>query len=509
MHKINRFVPLVALLAASLPLTAVTVAAAEKRPNIIIVFTDDQGYTDLGIHGIDPDVRTPNIDQLARDGVLFTNGYATAPQCVPSRAGLMTARHQNAFGLEDNMKGPLPRDETTIAQRLRAVGYVTGMVGKWHLDVGRDASNRPQFREDSLPHMHGFDEMFSGNMSRYHATFDLQGNDLKKPFEVVDQEGYRVDIQTDAALAFLDRRTGDDRPFFLYLGYFAPHSPVQDPPEYMQRMAHVEELVRRMGLASILAMDDGVGRIREKLKEMGVDDNTLIFFMSDNGAPLREGAYVGSLNHPLVGEKGMQTDGGQRIPYVAAWPGVIPPGQVFELPVSTMDAAATAIAAAGAPLDEKIEGVDLRPWLTGKETGPVHDELCWRWRSQSAILTGDGKWKFIRLGQRQRFLFDMTEIGRQTTDDNLIRQHPEIAAQLEARLKAVADTWKIKGLPGDPVVRPDQDFYDQHVNRTLPPLPLDAGMTGAFVPTGKDSVPPPGGALNAPGRQRTQRPQRR
>jgi arylsulfatase A-like enzyme len=179
MNKVNPFFPLVALLAASLPLTAVTAAASEQRPNIIIVFTDDQGYTDLGIHGIDPDVRTPNLDQLARDGVLFIDGYATAPQCIPSRAGLITARHQNAFGLDDNLKGPLPHEETTIAQRLRAVGYVTGMVGKWHLEIGRDAKNRPQFREDSLPHAHGFDEMFSGYMERYHATFDLQGNDLK------------------------------------------------------------------------------------------------------------------------------------------------------------------------------------------------------------------------------------------------------------------------------------------------------------------------------------------
>jgi arylsulfatase A-like enzyme len=220
--------------------------------------------------------------------------------------------------------------------------------------------------------------------------------------------------------------------------------------------------------------------------------------MSDNGAPLREGAYVGSLNYPLVGEKGMQTDGGQRIPYVGAWPGVIPPNQVFTKPVSTLDAAATGLAAAGAPFDDRIEGVDLLPWLTGKETGPVHDELCWRWRSQSAILSGDGKWKFIRLGERQRFLFDMTEIGKQTAADNLIEQHPEIAVQLEARLKAVAETWKVKGLSGDPPARPDQAFYDQHVHKNRPPLPLDAGMSGAFIPMRDDSERPPGGARNDP-----------
>ncbi len=458
-----------------------------NSPNIIIVFTDDQGYTDLGIHGIDPDVRTPNLDQLARDGVLFANGYTTAPQCVPSRAGLITGRHQNAFGLDDNLKGPLLHSEYTIAERLRDHGYVTGMVGKWHLDLVSTAGGGQQASVDYMPHTHGFMEYFSGSLQRYHASHDLNGNMLIFPPQIITDERYRIDIQTDAALSFLDRRKTDDRPFFLYLAYFAPHSPIEDPPHYMARMTHVQDYVRRMGLSSILAMDDGIGKIRHKLDEMGISESTLIFYISDNGAPLREGAYVGSLNTPMAGEKGMQTDGGQRVPFIAAWPGHIPSGQVFDEPVWTLDATATALAVAGASLDGSIEGVNLMPWLQGAATGPVHEALYWRWRSQAAILSGT--WKFVRLGNSYRYLFDMSEPGNETASDNKIEVYPELAAALEERLQTKAATWQIKGLPST-IVNQDQLFFDQHVEQTLSPLPLGQGRTGTYHPW-RDDRPVP------------------
>jgi arylsulfatase A-like enzyme len=265
----------------------------------------------------------------------------------------------------------------------------------------------------------------------------------------------------------------------LYVAYFAPHSPMEDPPHYMERMAHVVEYERRMGLASVLAMDDGIGLIRNKLSEMGIADNTLIFYISDNGAPLREGAYIGSLNTPMTGEKGMQTDGGQRVPFLAAWPGKIPAGQVFEEAVWSLDATATSLAVAGAPLDDKIEGVNLMPWMLGEKSGQVHDALYWRWRSQAAVLSGN--WKFVRLGNKQRYLFDMTEIGKETAADNKIEQYPEIAAELERKLKARADTWHIKGLP-DTVVAADQLFFDLHVDLTIPPPPFGEGRTGVYIP---------------------------
>tara|TARA_R110002050_G_scaffold141496_2_gene266702 strand:+ start:55026 stop:56534 length:1509 start_codon:yes stop_codon:yes gene_type:complete len=476
----------VSLLSGSALLTAGCVGHPEgkKVPNIIIFYADDLGYADLGINGADPDVRTPNLDQLARDGVLFTKGYVTAPQCVPSRAGIISCRHQNAFGLEDNNQGPLSHNEYTIAERLRDAGYVTGMVGKWHLDLVQNESGKGQrVSPDYLPHTHGFEEYFCGPMGRYHASHDFNGNALENPPQIINDPRFRIDIQSDASLGFLERRKTDDRPFFLYVGYFAPHSPMEDPPHYMERMAHVKEYERRMGLASILAMDDGIGLIRNKLDEMGIADNTLIFFISDNGAPLREGAYVGSRNGPMTGEKGMQTDGGQRVPFLAAWPGKIPAGQVFEKAVWSLDASATALALADAPVDERVEGVNLMPWILGDKRGEVHDALYWRWRSQAAILSGN--WKFIRLGNKQRFLFDLTEPGKETSSENKIDQYPEIAEDLERKLKAKADSWQTKGLP-DEVVGADQLFFDLHVNLTLPAPPFGKGKTGVYIPWSED-----------------------
>ncbi len=453
---------------------------ATRRPNVVIVYTDDQGWTDLGIHGVDPDVRTPHLDQLAREGALFLAGYSTAPQCVPARAGLMAGRHQNAFGVDDNLKGPLPHDEYTLAERLRDAGYVTGMVGKWHLDLVRSPDGQGQRSSIAyLPHTHGFEEYFCGSMQSYQASHDLAGRPLADPPQVITDNRYRVDVQTEAALGFLRRRADDPRPFLLYLAYFAPHSPLEDPPHYMERMAHVEEYARRMGLASILAMDDGMGRIREQLATMGAAANTLIFFTSDNGAPLREGAYVGSHNTPLVGEKGMETDGGQRVPFLAAWPGTIPGGQVFEQPVWSLDITATAVAVANAPLDDRIEGVNLMPWLIGERNGPVHDSLVWRWRSQAAILRGD--WKFIRVGDQLRYLFEMSDIGKQTAADNKIEEFPAIAAKWEQALQDKADTWAIPGLPDEPV-EADLSFFYQHVEQTLPPLPYGEGRLGRYIP---------------------------
>lgn len=459
--------------------------AANERPNVILIFTDDHGYTDLGIHGVDPDVRTPHLDQLARDGVLFTNAYVTAPQCVPSRAGLLAGRHQNAFGVDDNHKGPLPLSETTIADRLQEAGYVTGMVGKWHLNPGPQHIewDGPQPPGAYNPRNRGFEEYWNGAMNRVEINYDLDGNLLEDAPRRMDfPDKYRIDLQTAAALAFLSRREQDDRPFFLYLPYYAPHAPLEDPPHYMERLEHVECYVRRMGLASILAMDDGVGLIRKTLESMGIAENTLIFFTSDNGAPLKETSYVGSLNSPTVGEKGMQTDGGQRVPYIAAWPGTIPGGQVFEEVVSSLDAAFTTLVLAQAPMDDSLEGENLLPWLIGERTGPVHEALYWRWRSQAAVLS-DG-WKFIRLGDdpKYRYLFNMREIGQETAEHNRIDDYPEITARLERMLEEKADSWHFKGLPEGRPVGADQLFYDQHVEKTLPPQPLGEGRTGRYIP---------------------------
>jgi len=458
------------LLTSLLVAGAITLCAAEvSKPNVVIILTDDQGYADLGIQGIDPDVRTPQLDRLAREGVRFTRGYATAPQCGPSRAGLISCRHQNLFGIEENRSGPLPLSETSTAlpARLRDAGYVTGMVGKWSLahDKQRGDPKRRYNVIEHLPHNFGFEEYWMGEMDWFYASHDLQNKPLENPPQIVDDTRYRVAVQTEAALAFLKRREDDKRPFFLYLAYFAPHAPMEAPPQYLERLAHVKDNDRRMGLASILAVDDGVGQIRKKLAEMGQAENTLIFFMSDNGAPLNRGAYIGSRNDPVVGEKGMLTDGGVRIPYLAAWPGKIPGGQVIDGMVSTLDASATALAVAKASVDDWVEGVNLMPLMMGEQKEPVHDALFWRWRSQAVIRSG--QWTMVMLGNERRYLFDNRELGSETAAQNRIKEFPEIAANLEQKLRKRSDAWQDKGLI-EKAEPSDRNVFDIHIERTKP-----------------------------------------
>lgn len=439
----------------------VLAAAAPDKPNVILIYSDDHGWADLGVQGVDKDIRTPHLDQLARDGVRFSRGYVTAPQCVPSRAGVITGRHQQRFGVEDNLKGPLPLVETTMAERLKPAGYVSAQVGKWHLeppprrDPAKAAANEFAF----LPGAQGFDEYYTGPMNRFVASHDLKGNKLPQAPQYLNDARFRCVWQTDAAVSFISRHAR--RPFFLYLAYFAPHVPLESPEPWFSRTPENLPKERRQALAMIAAMDDGVGRIRAKLRELGVDRNTLVFFIGDNGAPLKEGAWNGSLNLPLTGEKGMLTDGGVRTPFVAAWPGTFPAGRVYEHPVSALDVAATANALAGLPDDAALDGVNLVPYVTGARNGPPHAALFWRWRSQSAVL--EFPWKLIRLGPTERFLFDVTLPDGETK--NRLAEKPEIAARLEAQLAAWTQGLQPPGLPKESNAQ-DQLFFEAHVLKT-------------------------------------------
>jgi len=443
-------------------------AAPSRPPNVLVIFSDDHGWADLGLHRVDEDIRTPHIDALGRDGIRFTRGYVTAPQCVPSRAGLLTGIHQSRFGVEDNQKGPLPHAVVTLPERLRGLGYVTGMSGKWHLDVVHDRARGGTAAPDAdhLPHRHGFDEYWCGTLRTYHASHALDGTPFPDaPRQVVDRR-FRITVQTEAALGFLDRRAAEpDRPWFLYVPYFAPHVPLEAAEPWFSRTPEHLPPERRKALAMIAAMDEGVGRLRDRIREIGQDRHTLIFCISDNGAPLRAHAWDGSLNLPLVGEKGMLTDGGVRVPFVAAWPGVLPSGGDYDHPVSSLDVAATVLAAAGGDLEAAtrppaagsvddlaalpLDGVDLLPFLTGQRREPPHTTLLWRWRSQAAVL--DYPWKLVRLGADRRYLFDVTEPAGERM--NLLAEHPEVAARLER----VLDDWA-RGLrpPG-----PQQSFNAQ------------------------------------------------
>lgn len=433
---------------------------AASKPNILLIYSDDHGWADLGVQGVDKEIRTPHLDQLARDGVRFARGYVSAPQCVPSRAGVITGRYQQRFGVEDNTKGPLPLGELTIAERLKTAGYQTGMSGKWHLDIDgeRGGGRQQRVQREHMPHGQGFDEYWRGEVRQFYASHDLKGQPFADSPHLVTDNRFRVDVQTEATLAFLDRRAAKpEQPWFFYLAWFAPHVPLESPePWFSKTPAHLP-LERRQALAMIAAMDDGLGRIRAKLRAMGAEKNTLIFFIGDNGAPLKKGAWNGSLNLPLKGEKGMLTDGGIRTPFVAAWPGTIQAGKVYEHPVINFDVAATAVALAGLTHDDKLDGVNLMPFLADEKAGVPHATLYWRWRTQAAVL--EFPWKLIRLGPDERYLFDVTTPEGETK--NLIAHHPDIAARLDVKLKLWSNTLQPPGLPTD-INKQDGIFFEDH-----------------------------------------------
>lgn len=428
-------------LTASLGMPAALAAQQTDRPNFIVIFTDDHGWPDIGAQGILDDIRTPNVDLLARNGVLATDGYATAPQCVPSRGGIMTSIYQNRFGLELN---PDPLDgfnaTTTIPQYLQRAGYVTGMAGKWHLGPNSEIDQ------------HGFDYVHHRNSNRPAlANFDTRTGE-RFPMREVPLQQYHIDSCSDAAVTFI--RKNADQPFFFYLAYRAPHVPLDAPPKYLSRFPGEMPERRRQALAMISAMDDGVGNIMAALREQGLEENTLIFYIADNGAPLKmfmEDApgggpgWDGSVNDPLNGEKGMLSEGGVRVPFVVYWKGVLGPGTVYRHAITTLDVGATALAAAGLPVPADLDGKNILPYLRGEITTRPHDAVYWRWLGQAAIRKG--AWKYLRAGDTYQYLFNLEEDPEEL--DNLIDSQPAIANALLAELRTWANTLPNPGLPDD------------------------------------------------------------
>ena len=447
------------------------------RPNIIMLFADDWGYGDLGVFNNLSDVKTPHLDKLSERGVLFTDAYITAPQCSPSRAGLLTGRYQQRFGFDTIPDCPLPLDQSTVADRLKSEGYVTGMVGKWHLEPnplsvkwarehqpddihGRRVSIRRELTMPYLPQSRGFDEFFMGQRNRYWCNFDLTGRDLTRGGEFVDEARFRVDVQTDAGLAFIRRNRS--QPFFLYLAYYAPHVPLEAPEKYLDRFPGEMPQRRRTGLAMINAVDEGVGRITKLLRDQGIGDNTLIMFTSDNGAPL--GAHTGqvmadtlpvdkpgppwdgSRNDPLTGEKGMLAEGGIRVPMIWSWPSRLPMGKTVSDPVISLDMTASALAAAGVGDRSTLDGVDLVPYLTGSLAKPSERDLYWRFWNQAAIRSGD--WKYVVTGSGRELLFNLRDDKEER--HSLLNEQREHAAAMRSKLMQWADQLLPTGLPSAP-----------------------------------------------------------
>ena len=386
------------LMIGYLIMPTVGLASDARKPNILVIVSDDHGFADVGFHGC-RDIPTPNLDALACGGVRFKNGYVSGPYCSPTRAGLLTGRYQQRFGHEFNpggqQAGPkfgLPLSEATLANHLKAAGYATGLVGKWHL--GADPKYQPQQR--------GFEEFF-GFLGGEHSYFNGQAasetekpgsNPIYRGTEVVEEHQYLTDAFEREALSFIDRHR--EHPFFLYLAFNAVHTPMHATDERLKRFAAIEDPQRRTYAAMLSALDDSVGKVLDKVRATGLEKDTLIVFFSDNGGPTLLGTTInGSRNEPFRGSKRTTLEGGIHVPFVIHWAGQLPAG-TYEQPVIQLDVLPTVLAAAGITSrpEWKLDGVNLLPYLKGEVSGSPHQALYWRLGDQAAIRCGD--WKLVR-----------------------------------------------------------------------------------------------------------------
>ena len=412
-------------------IASVAVAAEVRRPNVLLIVSDDQGYADAGFQG-SKEIPTPHLDRLAKSGVRFTSGYVTHPFCSPTRAGLMTGRYQQRFGHErnpfydpsDHTEG-LPLSETLLPAHLVRAGYATGWMGKWHLGAA------PEF----APGKRGFQETF-GFIGGGHKFRDWKTDAAVEYTVPVERNGVAVESPEhlttalgQEAAAFVRRHTGE--PWFLYLAFNAPHSPNEPTPERLARLAAITDPKRRAYAAQMSLMDDAIGEALGALRETGQAERTLVFFFSDNGGPL---AANGSVNAPLRGKKGEVYEGGVRVPFLMAWPGKIAAGGTDDRPVSSVDVFATSLAAAGAPMptDKRYDSVNLLPYLTGEKSGAPHERLFWRNGQLRAVR--EGRWKLVHLPKQAPELYDLSADLAETTD--LAAKHPADVARLGAALEA-------------------------------------------------------------------------
>jgi arylsulfatase A-like enzyme len=433
------------LLAYALAITVAAPAAAAdpRKPNVIVIVGDDMGYADVGVHGC-KDIPTPHIDSLAKDGVRCTNGYVTGPYCSPTRAGLLTGRHQCRYGHEFNPGAAgkadgdhgLPVKETTLADRFRAAGYRTGLVGKWHLG----------YSDKLVPTARGFDEFF-GFLGGAHPYTPPKGSHrgiLRGTMEVEERE-YLTDAFAREAVAFVDRHAKG--PFFLTLAFNAVHGPMHPCERFLKQFEGIKDEKRRTYATMMAAMDEAIGKVLAKLKAAGIDDDTLVVFISDNGGPEQVNA---SDNGPFNGGKATTWEGGVRVPFLLRWKAGLPAGKVYDHPVVQLDLFPTVLAAAGAKAEPgwKLDGVDLLPYLRGEKTDAPHATLYWRFGGQMAVRSGD--WKLVKAvtgggraggggaaSRREKAtaegakLFNLKDDPGEQTD--LAAKHPETVKELAAR----------------------------------------------------------------------------
>jgi arylsulfatase A-like enzyme len=385
----NVFITVMMLLGAVISSVPASANESSSRPNIIVIVADDLGYGDLGIHGC-KDIPTPHIDSLAHNGIRCTNGYVSHPYCSPTRAGLLTGRYQQRFGHEFNPGPPtdaapnvgLPLSETTMADRFREAGYRTGLVGKWHLGHA-DEKYHPQNR--------GFDEFF-GFLGGAHSYLESGrgANSIYRDRKRIQEKEYLTDAFAREGASFIERNAG--KPFFLYWAFNAVHGPLEAPPADADRFPEIKDPKRRIYASMLTNLDNAVGRGLKALREKGLEENTLIFFISDNGGPEE---VNGSSNGPFRGAKGLTFEGGIRSPFLVQWKSKLPAGQVFEQSVIQLDILPTSLAASGieTPADAEFDGINLLPYLTGQNKESPHETLYWRDGNDMAIRRGD--WKLV------------------------------------------------------------------------------------------------------------------
>jgi len=399
--------------------------ASSVRPNIVLILSDDLGYADLSIQGSEA-VLTPNIDRIAREGVRMSHFYSAHPSCAPSRVGLLTGRYQHRFGFEHNPGAAqrtdpafgVPADTPMISERLKAAGYATAAVGKWHIG----------YQPDMIPTAKGYASFYGTLEGAMAYTADapngskalLRGS-VSSPMPAHVTEAFA----REAADVITANR---DRPFFIYAAFTAPHAPMQSTQAYLSRFQDEADPRRRAYLAMMAALDDGVGTILDSLEANGLSDRTLVIFASDNGAPTWQ---TTGLNAPFNGVKGLVLEGGIRTPALFRWPGHFAAGRLVAEPGSGHDIAATVLAAAGLSAD--LDGRDLGPVLSGAVADLDDRPLFWRSGAQGAVRYGD--LKAVRAGD-QWMLFDLARDPGERADLAALR-----TADL-SRLRRLFEAWE-------------------------------------------------------------------
>jgi arylsulfatase A-like enzyme/beta-glucanase (GH16 family) len=482
--KLNRAI----LLFGIMVFFAVNAFSAREKPgpNVIVILTDDQGYADVGFNGC-TDIPTPNIDRIANNGVKFTNGYVTYAVCGPSRAGLITGRYQDRFGGSRNPlfapRDPeqgLPLSEETMATVLVRAGYRSTILGKWHLGAHRS----------QWPLNRGFDEFFGfligghqyfpelwtlDDLSKVNGQWDGYKTKLMRNNGRVEESEYLTDALSREAVSFIQRHA-DQEPFFLYLSYNAPHTPLQAPDKYLQRFIHIEDEDRRTYAAMVSAVDDGVGKVLDKIEKLGIDQNTMVFFLSDNGGPEQDNA---SDNGPLREGKSSLYEGGVHVPFAMQWPGKIPAGMTYEKPVLSLDIMATAVAVANAEVSNPLDGVNLLPYINGEIDGTPHDYLFWRKFDQQWSVVRGAEYKLLERSGKSSEIYNLqNDLGETTTldlsDDNQY-----------LTLKSAYENWEKQMIdPGYLGLMQGAAYNRTHPNRFDIPSPFQVDTTTPYVPEG-------------------------